>query len=980
MSDGMTPERWRQVTEVFHAARSRDAAARAKYLDDVCVGDGALRDEVDAMLAAHHDPGGFGAQSASGLTDEHPRLDTGVMVGPYRVDRLIGTGGMGEVYRAQDTKLGRDVAIKILPSAFTADPERLARFEREARVLAAMNHPNIAAIYGFEESAGVRALVLELVEGRTLADRIAQGPLALEEVLPVARQIAEALETTHEHGIIHRDLKPANIKITPNGTVKVLDFGLAKALAPDAASATAGDLSHSATITAGTREGMILGTAAYMSPEQARGQAVDKRTDIWAFGCVLYEMLTSRPAFPGETISDTIAAILEREPDWPALPAWTPPKVRDLVRRCVRKDPKQRLHDIADARIELDEALTTAPAQIAPDASATILPPVSPWRRIAVFTVVALVAGSVASLAVWLATRSILQPPRVLRFTINPASDATLTIMNADRGLAITPDGSRVVYTGANGSALFVRALDQLDATRLTGLGAPHGPFLSPNGQWIGFGDGLDALKKVPVSGGAAVLLGHYDGGLRGATWGSNDRIVFATTNGVTGLQQIPAAGGEATVLTRPNRTEGEADHFWPEFLPNGQAVLFTIMATAGGLDAASIAMLDLQTGAQRILLRGGSDAHYVRSGHLVYTAAGMLRAVPFDLAARSVVGPPVPIVSQVVTTPSGGVNAVVTDDGTLVYVPGRFESVGSLAFVWVDRQGREEPLKAPPREYFYPRLAPDGTRLAVYIFDQEYDIWLWDLARATLSRVTFDPSQDTFPVWTPDSRRLIFGSERAAARNLFGQAADGTGALERLTESPNLQNPTAISPDGAQLVFTESMPRTGEDVMVLSLRGERRTTPLIQTPFAERNGEISPGGRWIAYEANDSGQFEIYVRPFPNVVDGRWQVSTGGGTRPLWSRNGQELFFLAPTGALMRVGVERGDTWAATAPVQLLEGRYRTGTLQFILGRTYDVSPDGRRFLMIKAGSDADRTVASASLVVVQNWAEELKRLVPRE
>jgi eukaryotic-like serine/threonine-protein kinase len=974
----MTPDRWRQVTEVFHSALARDAPARAGYLDDACADDPALRAEVEAMLAAHSASSHVDAISLNMPPTNLPPLESGTMIGLYRIDRLIGAGGMGAVYRARDMKLGRDVAVKVLPAPFISDSERLARFEREARLLAALNHPHIAAIYGFEETHGVRALILELVEGDTLADRLVHGPVPVDQALTVAQQIAEALEAAHEKGIIHRDLKPANITITPAGVVKVLDFGLAKIYADESAGP---DLLHSPTITAGTREGMILGTPAYMSPEQARGQAVDKRTDIWAFGCVLYEMLTGRTAFAGQTISDTIAAILEREANWAVLPGSTPMRVRDLLQRCLRKDPRGRLHDIADARIEIEETLTAPPAETARVTSSTIVRPTSQSRRIVLFAAAALVLGGVAAIAVWLATRPILPPSRVSRFTIAPSTEAALTISNEDRDLAITPDGSRVVYVGANGSALFVRALDQLDATRLTGLGVPRGPFLSPDSQWIGFGDGLDALKKVPLSGGAAVLLGHADGSLRGATWGPDDTIIFATTNGATGLQQIPAAGGETTVLTRPNRATGEADHFWPEFLPDGQAVLLTINAAAGGLDAASIALLDLRTGAQTILIRGGSHAHYVRSGHLVYGAAGALRAVPFDLAARAVVGPPVAILSQVATTFAGAVNAVVADDGTLAYVPGRLErETRQMLMVWVDREGREEPIKAPPRGYFYPRVAPDGTRVALYTFDQEYDIWLWDLARATLTRVTSDPGQDTFPVWTPDSRRLIFGSERSGARNLFEQVADGTGAIERLTESPNLQNPTTISPDGARLVFTETMPRTGDDVMMLPLSGERRAVALIQTPFAERNGEVSPDGRWIAYEANDSGQFEIYVRPFPNVIEGRWQVSSGGGTRPLWARNGQELFFLALTGALMRVGVERGTSWAATAPVQLFEGLYTTGTLRARLGRSYDVSPDGKRFLMSKPGAEAgtDGTAALTSIVVVQNWQEELKRLAP--
>ena len=467
---------------------------------------------------------------------------------------------------------------------------------------------------------------------------------------------------------------------------------------------------------------------------------------------------------------------------------------------------------------------------------------------------------------------------------------------------------------------------------------------------------GILALKKVALSGGPAVMLGRLDGyGARGATWGPNDTIVFATNDVETGLQQIPATGGEPTVLTRPNRAGGEADHFWPEFLPDGEGVLFTILATTGGLNAASVAVLDLRTGAQTILIRGGSHAHYVRSGHLVYGVADTLRAVPFDLAARAVAGPPVSVVSPVLTTGQGGVDAAVAGDGTLAYVSASVTAAGA-SVVWVDRQGREEPIAAPPRDYTYPRVAPDGTRLALALSEQ-FGIWLWDLARATLTRVTFDPGLDTFPVWTPDSRRLLFSSTRAGVRNLFGQAADGTGAIERLTETRNTQNLTSISPDGARIVFTETVRGTGEDVMTLPLGGKQPAAPLIQTPFVERNGEVSPDGRWLAYEANDSGQFDIYVRPFPDVATGRWQVSTGGGTRPLWAPNGQELFYLAPTGVLMGVGVTRGSTWAATAPVRLLERPYFAGYGGLVVGRTYDVSPDGRRFLMIKEGAGNDPT-----------------------
>lgn len=545
------------------------------------------------------------------------------------------------------------------------------------------------------------------------------------------------------------------------------------------------------------------------------------------------------------------------------------------------------------------------------------------------------------------------------------------------RDLAITPDGTRLVYVGANGAALFVRALDQLDPTPLTGFNAAFAPFVSPDGQWIGVFDGASApaLKRVATTGGPVITIGRPDGASRGSSWGADGTIIFATTNLTTGLQRIAAAGGESTVLTRPDGARGEADHVWPEILPGGQAVLFTITATTGRLDQAQIAVLDLRTGTVRVLIRGGSDARYAASGHLVYAAAGTLRAVAFDLARLAIVGTSVEVLPQVQTAATGAAKLAVAASGTLVYVPGGMATGAPRSLVWVDRHGLETPLSAQPRSYVYPRLSPDGTRLALFISDQELDVWLFDLARATLTRVTFDPGLENYPAWTPDGGQVLFSSERAGARNLFVQAADSTGAATRLTESPNAQYPTSVSPDGTRLVFTD-IATTSEDVMQLRLDGSHAVTPLLQTPFRERNGEVSPDGRWLAYEANDSGRFEIHVRPFPDVASGHWQVSTDGGTRPLWARNSQELFYLAPTGALMRVRVARGPTWAATAPTKLFEGPY--GAAAFHFGRTYDVSPDGRRFLMIKDGAAGDPKATPASMVVVLNWLEELKQRVP--
>ena len=898
---------------------------------------------------------------------QHLALTPGTRLGQYETAAAIGAGGMGEVYRARDTNLGREVAIKVLPDAFAHDADRLARFEREAKTLASLNHPNIAAIYGFEKSGGIHALVMELVEGDDLSQRIARGAIPIDEALPIAKQIADALEAAHEQGIIHRDLKPANIKVRADGTVKVLDFGLAKAMEPTGAISPGLSMSPTLSLQA-TQAGMILGTAGYMSPEQARGKTVDKRSDIWAFGAVLFEMLTGQRAFGGDDVSEVLSRVLQREPAWAALPPEVPLRVQQVLRMCLQKDVKQRAHDIADIRLALEGAFETAVAQSATPAAAPLR------RRVALASTAALLAGAVvATTLMWFATRPV--PPRVSRLLIASPGTAALTINGNDRDLAITPDGSRLVYVGNRGTQLFVRALDALNPVAVY-TGAPRGPFVSPDGQWIGFVDNNAVLKKVAVTGGPAVTLATLVGFSLGATWGPDDTIIVASQDSTTGLQRVGAAGGATTVLTRPDRAQGELDHVWPEMLPDGRSVLFTIAVVTGGLDAAQVAVLDLQTGTRTILVRGGSHAHYVSSGHLVYAAAGTLRAVPFDLARLQTRGTPVPVIPEIVTTPTGGVDAVVARDGTLAYVSGSVPGT-QRTLVWVDRQGRETPTSAPPRGYVYPRLSPDGTRVAVFAQDQAQDIWNWDLGRTTLTRATFDPAQDTYPVWTPDGRRLIFTSDRAGGRNLFGQAADGTGAVERLSESPNGQSATALSPDGRRLIFTETAPKTGEDVMQLTLDGTRRVTPLVQSPFIERNGIVSPDGRWLAYETNDSGRLEVSVRPFPEVNSGHWQVSTTGGARPLWAPSGQELFYVAPTGALMRVGVERGPSWAATTPTLLVKEGYFTipgGNG----GRTYDLSSDGQRFLMIKEGGGTDQTAAPPQLVVVQHWVEELKRLVP--
>ena len=627
-------------------------------------------------------------------------LVPGARLGVYEVTAQIGAGGMGEVYRARDTKLDRAVAIKILPESFAHDPERLARFEREAKTLASLNHPNIAIIHGFEESNGVQALVMELVEGPTLADRIAQGPIPLADALPIAKQICEALEAAHEQSIIHRDLKPANIKVRDDGTVKVLDFGLAKALEPVT---QGGDAAASPTITSPammTGVGVILGTAAYMSPEQAKGRTADKRSDVWAFGCVLFEMLTAARAFPGEDVSDTLAAVLRGEPDWRTLPAKTPASIRRLLRRCLEKDRKRRLSDIGDARLEIDEALTM------PGSDASTVPATDSrkgWRRAALAAAAALIVGGTAGgSAVWIATRP--NQPDVVRTTIQTSGATALAISSrASGGLAITPDGSRVVYTAAD--QLVVRRFDQFEPTSLTGLGSPTQPFISPDGQWVGFFDGLD-LKKVAITGGPPVTVfrdSNPSGGPLGATWRADDTIVFAGSS-VAGLRRVSAAGGEVEALTTLDGARGEVRHVWPQFLPGGRALLFTIFYAGRAPDDARIAVLDLETGERTVLLNG-RQARYLPSGHIVYGTEGTLRAVAFDLERRAVVGSPVPVLASVTRNQSAGgaYEFAVAADGTLVYLTTSGVSPTTRTLVWVDREGRETPLGAEAQQYLHP-------------------------------------------------------------------------------------------------------------------------------------------------------------------------------------------------------------------------------------------------------------------------------------
>jgi serine/threonine-protein kinase len=932
-------------------------------------------------------------------------LARGTRLGVYEVTAQIGEGGMGQVYRAMDTTLGRPVAIKILPETFASDPDRLARFEREAKTLASLNHPHIAAVYGFEKSAGTHALVMELVEGEDLALRIARGAIPLDEALPIAQQIAEALEAAHEQGIIHRDLKPANIKVRPDGTVKVLDFGLAKALEPAGTSSvnatTSPTLSRHATMA-----GVILGTAAYMAPEQARGTGVDKRADIWAFGVVLYEMLTGERLFTGETISDTLASVLKTDPNWRALPPTVPYRLRWLLRWCLDKDPKRRLRDIGDARVQLEAVINRAL-----DDEVAARPAIPRGRLIASASAV-LIAGLVTAATV---TWGVMRPhppipPTLVRFTVAPAGTLSLATGFNFRDLALSPDGEHLVYVTGTSPATFelwVRSVDQLDAVQLRGPIAPASPFISPDGKSVGFfsrsvgnvpvapgyTQAGGTLMKVSMTGGPPIAICQYTETPRGASWGPNDTIVFATADQSTGLLSVAAGGGEPKVLTTPDATHGEVDHLFPSVMPGGQAVLFTITANSG--TNSQVAALDLKTGRRKILVRGGGQAEYVGQpgsgpGYLIYSAARTLRAVRFDPVRLEVLSDAVPIVERVATKGSGAAEFSVSP-GALVYLPagGDDDVQVKRSLVWVNRQGREEPINAPPRAYSIARLSPDGMRIALDIRDQDSDIWTWDLAHETLTRITKDPAPDVFPVYTRDGRRILFASARNGVLNVYWQSADGSGTAERLVSSPSLQQPLSIAPDGLQVVVREGSLNIGNlDLLLLHLGASGlaptqppRIEPLVQTAFFENNGIISPDGRWFAYESNESSRSQIYVRPFPNVNGGLRQVSSLGGRWPLWAPNGRELFYVDDNGFLTTVPVQASATATFNFgnPTKLLDMPYVSGDV-----RTYDVSPDGQKFLMIKNVPAANREAASApapapaSMIVVLNWAEELKARLP--
>ncbi len=901
----------------------------------------------------------------------------------YTILEKLGAGGMGEVYRASDAKLGRDVAIKVIPPSLAFSDEMRSRFEREARALAAVDHPNIAAIYSFEsgelrddegtEPRSVHFLVMQLVDGSTLDEIINRGVLPLDRALGIARQIAEALESAHERGVIHRDLKPANVKVDGNGRVRVLDFGLAKFLEAAASVKSGGGagqpalhsqssptmklskLSPSSNVDI-THEGALLGTAAYMSPEQARGLTADERSDIWAFGCVLYEMLTGKRPFGGATLSDCIAQIIEREPDLEKLPSSVPESIRVLVRLCLTKDPGQRLHDMADVRLWLDRWSEIEPVKAVP---------VPAWRR-GLPWVLAVVGLSAASWGLlWQSEKT--GEGNVTRFALQTESLA-LSPHPCSSIVALSPDGRTLAYVAGEGSKgqIYLRQLDSLESTLVEGAEMARLPFFSPDGKWLGY-EVDDKLMRVPVEGGKAWPICDVNWA-HGASWGENGRIVVGTEDGV-GI--VPAEGGDLELIAEPDRDAGLRWIVWPQLLPDDRTVLFTVGDATGR--SIGIEILDLETRETRKLLDGGGNARFLNSGHIVYPVDGSLMIAPFDLKQRMITGKPTVALDGILMGfpwDPPFAHYAVSENGTLVYVAGPMIAVGNQ-LLRVSRDGNKITLGDTRGAIFGPRFSPDGRRIAMTagVGNAVGQLWIHDLLRDTFTQAT--SSEGWWPRWTPDGRDIVFTAfvdESKEQYRLYRMPADGAAAPERLDRLDYGVQATGFSPDGrALLVQRSDQPGTGWDVMVLNLDDpNREVRPLLASPSDERLAELSPDGRWLAYASNEAGRSEVYVRSYPDL-DRKWQVSIGGGTEPAWSRDGTEIFYRDEEGLrLISVEVVLGPDFQAGRPVVLLEGSY-IPTIGY--GRNYDVAPDGKSFLMVR--QDIGGT-ESASLRVVLNWDKE--------
>jgi serine/threonine-protein kinase len=894
-------------------------------------------------------------------------LPSGAKLGPYEVLAPLGAGGMGEVYRARDTRLDRTVAIKVLPSDLSSNPDLRQRFEREARAVSSLNHPNICTLHDIGHQDGVDYLVLEFLEGESLHDRLGRGPLPLDQALRCAIQIGDALDKAHRSGVVHRDLKPGNVMLTKTGA-KLLDFGLAKRVEPIMSGD--GDFSTFATRSkALTEKGRLLGTIPYMSPEQLEGGDADARTDIWALGQLLYEMVTGQRAFVADSIASLIGAILKDEPrPIRELKSMTPASLERLVKTCLAKDPDERWQCAHDVVAEL--RWIAEPGSAAGGAPVTTSASSRSFRRARAWTLVAL--GLLAVIAAALAWRARPIPAELStsRAVIPLAGPLALGLPS----LAISPNGSRLAYvvSRGGGSVLHLRAMNRLEAQPLDDTEPASDPFFSPDGQWLGF-FAFGVLKKVSLSGGAALSLGAaaLD---RGASWGSGEEIVLSS--GLrSGLQRLPARGGNPEVLTTPDLGRNEKTHRWPQVLPGRTGVLFTVgTATISTFDDARIEVLDTRTGARRVLLEGGSDARYVPTGHLVYARAGSLLAVPFDIEGLELRGPAVPVLQGVITSPlDGHATFSISGNGTLVYAAGTADVYSSDKLLLVDRGGRVQAPALVGRALATgsgPRISPDGDRALLGIDGASQQLWMLDVARGTLTRLTF-AWDNLSAIWTPDGQRITFTSNRDGPLNLYWQPVDGNGPAERLTESPYIHAAGSWSPDGRVLVFTEAHPDTGVDIWTLRLDGDRKPEPLLRGPFNEQSPRISPDGGWLAYTSDESGQREVYVQPFPGP-GGKRQLSTEGGATPVWSRDGREIFYLQG-GRMMAVDVTLRPAFSAGRPRLLFEKKMSPSvpaSLQVSVPG-YDVAPDGH-FLLRESNPEAP-----TQLIVVFNWFEELKGLM---
>jgi hypothetical protein len=890
-------------------------------------------------------------------------LSLGTKLGPYEIVAPLGAGGMGEVYRARDERLGRDVALKILPQVFAPDAERMARFEREAKVLASLNNPYISALYGLEDSGGIRALVMELVEGPTLADQLRQGPLLVEDALPIAQQIAEALEYAHERGIVHRDLKPANVKITSDGQVKVLDFGLAKALADEG---TEGTSSDSPTLTSpATRAGVLLGTAAYMAPEQARGKRVDRHADIWAFGCVLYEMLTGKRSFAGETTSDTLAAILRADPEWKALPPNLPPAVRRLLERCLEKDPKRRLQAIGDARIELEEA-GSKPKDSGLAAPITVITRFSGGRRTIIWTVAGLVIGAMVAAAILLTLEARRAAPSWIYLSIALPPGESLDPEGTNP--AVSADGTEIAYVAKRTGGqpqIWLRKLDDFAAKPVPGTDGAANPFFSPDGEWLGFFTD-QKLLKVAVSGGPPHALCDVSGHGLGS-WDADGTIYFnPSVQGFFGLRRISSAGGQSQPVLSPDIARGELSFARPQVIPGEQALLVRVMK-GFNMEQAAVAILSLKTGKHQTLIEGAGSAFYVPPRFLVFARSGAIWGVSVDLRHLRVVGTPVRIVEGVSNSGDNVEQFAVSANGLLLFVSGTSWSPTGVApdrqLVEVTRTGELRLLSQDIRGFEDLALSPDGQHLAMTVEGPEWNIWTYDLRRNALSRLTFQ-NDNRDPYWTADGKQVVYTSMRDNNWGLYGKSADASGPEHPIFTSDNWTFGSSFSPDGRDLLFTQFDAVSGADIWVQHVRDGVKPNAFLQTPFNEWFAQFSPDGRWVAYESNESGRAEVYVRPFPGP-GGKWPISSEGGTRPVWPHKDHEIFYFNG-GKLMAVPVQTSPTFSAGSPHVLFDKEF------LATGHFYDASPDGQHFFFIR---NVTPTNAPTQINVVLNLVEELTR-----